>query len=580
MATTIQGRYSTLSPTEIRLICLSSGLDNSPPVQLTAVKLDIAPPFYTISHSWVSDTPVEILPENGELRLDISISTYLQRLQQLNERTPRLDYPIRYIWIDTVCINQQDAEERSAQVAMMGRIYSQSLRTIICLGEADSVFIDGAWQLIHNIYTIFRSENPGATAVSDTTLRPYDEETHISSGLPAFDDIRWSYLKQLVCLRWFSRIWVVQEVVLSQQDPIIVLGEYHYSWETLGWAVAWLRRSGYLRLPHIHEQMRNIDTISNLRRARTRWPLDALMSITQIKFHASDQRDKIYGLLGLAAECEDPSAVPDELKPDYNTDVSIIYQRTARFLLRRNGSLAMLTRARCLDGTKTRKNRQYAFNLPSWCPDWSDFNTYNMSICTSLSWIHYSDFSLPAIFGFPKHYAASGDLKADLTKTDQSPKDESVLQLRGFTVGEVNHVHPFQICRAEGRETSDDFDSKMLSVVELAASLLKTQDIVPWLASFIRTITADQHQLNGRTMDEGIADGAAWLHKLLQRNPSAVHLFTEQMNKDLAEKQLVGRSCQGIPEYCESLTAGWALLPQTFASAIRYAYLLEEEFHI
>jgi hypothetical protein len=523
-------------------------------MQLTAVSLDSAPPFYAISHSWTSDTAVEVLPEHQELRLNNNISTYVRRLQQLNNtHTPPLEPPITHIWIDNVCINQEDADERSAQVALMGRIYSQSLRTIICLGNAKSVSIDGAWQLINSIYAIFRNQNPSATALSDIPLRTYDEKAHIASGLPPFDDSRWLYLKQLVGLRWFSRIWVVQEVVLSPQDPIVLLGEYHYSWDTLGWAVAWLRRSGYMRLSHVHEQMRNIDTISNLRRARTRWPLDALLSITQIKFNAKDQRDKIYGLLGLAVECQDSSAVPDELKPDYNTDVTALYQRTARFLLRRNGSLAMLTRARGLDGTETRKNRQYALDLPSWCPDWSDFSTYNMSICTSLSWIDYSDSSSPAVLGFPKQYAASGDLKVDLTQIDQSPEDESVLQLGGFAIGEVSHVHPFSIGRPGGRVASDDFETKMLSVLKLAVSHLSTQDMTSWQTSFIRTITADQHRINGRTMEEGLADGAAWLHKLLQENTGAQALFTEQMDESLAVEQLRERSHNGIPKNFESL---------------------------
>ncbi|RGP63214.1 het-6-heterokaryon incompatibility [Fusarium longipes] len=500
------------------------------------ITLESAPPFYAISHSWTSDTDVEVLPEREELHLGSTISTYVQRLRQLNTHTPRLEPSITYIWIDSVCINQEDSDERSAQVALMGKIYSQSLRTIICLGEVDSVSTDGAWQLIGSIYTIFRIQNPTATSLSDIILRTYDEQTHAALGL-----------------RWFSRIWVVQEVVLSPQDPIILLGEYHYAWETLGWAVAWLRRSGYMRLPYIHEQMRNIDTISNLRRARTRWPLDALMSITQIKFRASDQRDKVYALLGLAVECQDPSVVPDELKPDYNTDVTTLYQRTARFLLQRNGSLAMLTRARGLDGTETRNNRQHDLKLPSWCPDWSDFHTYNMSICTSLSWIDYSDSSSPAVLGFPKQYSASGDSKVDVIETDQSPKYESVLQLRGFTIGEVSHVHPFHICRSKDRKASNDFDMKMLSVLRLAVSLLPTQDMISWQTSFIHTMNAGQHYTNGRTVDECLADGAAWLLKLLQGPTSAVPLFAKQESSDLVVKQLLEGSCNGIPGYCESL---------------------------
>jgi len=49
---------------------------------------------------------------------------------------------------------------------------------------------------------------------------------------------------------------------------------------------------------------------------------DALISRTQIKFHATDQRDKVYALLGLAPKVKDSSGLPDALIPGYTIDVS------------------------------------------------------------------------------------------------------------------------------------------------------------------------------------------------------------------------------------------------------------------
>ncbi|OAL48930.1 HET-domain-containing protein, partial [Pyrenochaeta sp. DS3sAY3a] len=40
----------------------------------------------------------------------------------------------RILWIDAICINQDDAKERSRQVELMGTIYRHSSRTIIWLG--------------------------------------------------------------------------------------------------------------------------------------------------------------------------------------------------------------------------------------------------------------------------------------------------------------------------------------------------------------------------------------------------------------------------------------------------------------
>src|SRR4051812_20357384 len=107
-----------------------------------------------------------------------------------------------------------------------------------------------------------------------------------------------------------------------------------------------MRRKGYLRLPHISQAILNVDTLYILRRSRVAWPLDALISMTQIKFHATDQRDKVYSLLALSAECQDPSNIPEALKPDYTISVEHTYQKVGRFLLERSCSLALLSRTR------------------------------------------------------------------------------------------------------------------------------------------------------------------------------------------------------------------------------------------
>lgn len=553
MATIANGRYSPLLGTEIRLVHLSADLDDPVSGQFEVVTLENAPPYYALSHAWVSGGPAEGISEGEKIRLNSNLSSCIRRLQELSAKKPGLDPPLEYIWLDSICINQKDTVERSSQVALMGRIYKQSVRTLIWLGEEDSVPFHRAWQLIADMYAIFRKQNPTATSLTDINLRIYDEQSQIALGLPPWDDLRWTYLKLLMELRWFSRIWIVQEVVLSRQDPIFLQSNYRYAWEPLSWAVAWMRRSGYMRLPQIPEQLRNIDTISNLRRARTHWPLDCLMSITQIKFHASDQRDKVYGLLGLSTECQDSSAFPDDLNPDYNIDVPVLYQRVARFLLRRNRSLAILTRARGLDGTLTAKQRQFSLGLPSWCPDWSDFTTANLGISTSLSWIEYSDTSSPAILGYPKQYKASGDLKADFSDIDRNSNDELGLQLSGFKIDEVSHVHRFDIGRPSDGEPVDDLDATMAPILKLSLLVLSSHDILAWAKSFIETTTANQHPLTGKDTNQAFADGAAYLCGFLERNKDIASLFVKQSGENAVIAQLREASMEGTPGHFEAL---------------------------
>jgi hypothetical protein len=42
---------------------------------------------------------------------------------------------VPYIWIDALCINQGDLEEKAIQLGLMGDMYAQSVRTVAWLGE-------------------------------------------------------------------------------------------------------------------------------------------------------------------------------------------------------------------------------------------------------------------------------------------------------------------------------------------------------------------------------------------------------------------------------------------------------------
>jgi hypothetical protein len=277
------------------------------------------------------------------------------------------------------------------------------------------------------------------------------------------------------------------------------------------------------------------------------------MSITQIKFHATDQRDKIYGLLSLAAECHDLLKLPERLRPDYSLNVENLYQRVARFLLKESRSLSMLSRARGIPGTETRNNRHYDLELPSWCPDWSDFETYNLGISTSLSWINYSKSSSPAVLGFPNQYRASGNLEAVFPDVDQASDDESILELCGFKVDEVRHVHRFNIRRPKDGERADDLGAKIAPALNLALSLMSAHGITTWTESFIRSTTANQHQLQGKDMSQGFADGAAWLHDYFQRNQDFTSSHAKLNAKELEFTKLLNASTKGTPQHYEAL---------------------------
>jgi Heterokaryon incompatibility protein (HET) len=114
---------------EIRLIELLPGSYNDYICcHMVVVSLDNEPQYKALSYTW--GDPKITLPtcvDGHILSFTLSPESALRQFRQRNE--------IVVLWIDAICINQLDNEERTQQVALMGDIYSQSKEVMIWLGK-------------------------------------------------------------------------------------------------------------------------------------------------------------------------------------------------------------------------------------------------------------------------------------------------------------------------------------------------------------------------------------------------------------------------------------------------------------
>ncbi|KAL6917405.1 hypothetical protein FSST1_008900 [Fusarium sambucinum] len=500
--------HAQLSENQIRLLRLNTDTSSSDAGFLEIVSLDDTPQFYAISHCWgtkAHDTVVRI--DGHPLNLMSDLASGLNVLQDLAITGSNFDPPLRYIWIDSICVNQQSISDRSTQVAFMRQIYSTSVTTLVWLGP-EQPWVTSAWRLLDQIYHVFESTCPEVQRENDISIGTYSDSLHQHTSLPTWDDKSWGHLRDMMHLDWFSRIWVIQEVVLSPKDPIIICGRHLYPWHRLQWASSWLRRTGYMRLSQIPEKLLNVSNMGNLRYCRANWPLDALLSFTMTKFHATDQRDKIFGLLGIAAECQNPSRIPPALRPDYSADLTSTYLKVARFLLENGSSLAILTRAHGADGCSMRRQRVHNLaELPSWTPDWSDFRVFNKGIRTSLARVHFSDPETPPRLGFAKSFAASSGLELKLHEVE----DMSVLRVSIVKLATVTHCYYFGENEASKEDFKHTIDQNLRTVWNMSLSVLNVGDLPSWATSFIKTTTAGRYDLIGLSYEQTIKNGMAYL---------------------------------------------------------------------
>jgi hypothetical protein len=196
------------------------------------------------------------------------------------------------LWADAICIDQRNLEERKRQVGLMDYIYTRASTVLIWLGC-------GTAEVENTFNEIF--------------LNPQCANGMRYCGIEVKNFCAW------VCKRsYWTRLWVIQEIGLSK-DLRVCIGRSSRPWDT------------FLRCLNHHKHDADFDyaygLINNLDKKRkdrhgSENRLEKLLKDFQYA-GCKDPRDKIYGLLGLAHDCQDGSIEVDYTKPLFGlyTDV-------------------------------------------------------------------------------------------------------------------------------------------------------------------------------------------------------------------------------------------------------------------
>ncbi|OCK86422.1 hypothetical protein K432DRAFT_278151, partial [Lepidopterella palustris CBS 459.81] len=224
---------------EIRLLRLLPG-DKDDPLEciLECHPLDGQCPVYNpISYVWGTTSQKLPLRCNRDTQLDISPNLH----DALKEYREQLRLVIKHnhgraidlVWADAICINQADLTERKQQVMLMREIYSRGNLTWIWLGKGDEQ-TEGSITLLKKIpYVMIRRARMGDTR----SYFEFSQAERKELGLPdSIFSTTFQNLASLLGAEWFSRVWVVQELVLSRH-AMINCGSHQILWQDFATAV-------------------------------------------------------------------------------------------------------------------------------------------------------------------------------------------------------------------------------------------------------------------------------------------------------------------------------------------------------
>ncbi|KAI4866210.1 heterokaryon incompatibility protein-domain-containing protein [Hypoxylon rubiginosum] len=308
---------SALAPDEFRLLCISIAPDKESPIHATLETYsdDNYPEYETVSYTWGG--------EDGDNHLcrPIFIGPYWDVLPQTENcwqllRFVRPTRGVRLIWIDAVCINQRNFEERAAQVAKMAQIYRQCTKVVIYLGPHIAPILDSRFPLRRGLHTM-------DAASLEIVLRQ----------------------------RYFTRIWVIQELISSPR-AVIRIGQTDF---------------------YVDSAMQ--DNFSEWKKTTTPWLQYAARQRLQVadsyealaiisRSQSADPRDRLFGILGLLPG----NKYSSQLRPNYSLSIQHLWIGFFAHCLLRENNPWFLFHATGV---------HHQSSIPSWVPQWNSMVTWD-----------------------------------------------------------------------------------------------------------------------------------------------------------------------------------------------------------
>ncbi|KAI1742029.1 heterokaryon incompatibility protein-domain-containing protein [Xylaria scruposa] len=366
--TTYQYQRLQKQPSEIRLLTILPGelpddiwisLRNVPISQIACPSVagdnDVDCPgieYEALSYTWGSnDGAKQVFVAGASVTRNIISIT-----RNLDDALRRLrrDTASREVWIDAICVNQNDTVERGHQVSLMGYIYRLARNVIVWLGpERD----DSS----HALETLDQAGRGITVDWYTSTVTNSESGEVIGPGNLVFSDRAEKAIGLLVMRSWFERLWVRQEIYLATNASLMcgdtTMPWLHFENAVYRWVKMPYNERVVAQLPPEYTQA--TDGVMRLcSNSHARLNYSGLRSFLKgLKW--SDDRDVIYAVLHLMSE-EDSSL---GVSPDYTVSAATVFTDVAMRKVKFHKDL------RFLDSCVF--NDQSPADLPSWVPDWA-----------------------------------------------------------------------------------------------------------------------------------------------------------------------------------------------------------------
>ncbi len=350
--------YEELAKGEIRLLTILSADEESAVCELRVYPLAQAPLYNAVSYCWGDEIDMTTITCNGaNLRIR---KTLFEAFPYFSLHGPE---PSRPLWVDAICLNQENDDEKALQVPLMGDFYKSAARCIVWLGVGD-LRTDAAIVWIRFFLYGWNHQLDSRAALKQAKLQPY-----------------WDSVRRFLMLPWFRRLWVLQETILPPHITLlcgsrllewstlvafdnIVLGVHSHRIMDPAQRINMLEDQGPLFVIRFLELFRSI--------SKQGFSLGRIMFATERRL-CKEPVDRVWAIMGLL-----PASTRRQIQAAGITDyshsgrrdywLSYVAVMAQLFVVDPVGFWFAIAGSQGL-----RKNP----SMPSWCPDWNAPRLYN-----------------------------------------------------------------------------------------------------------------------------------------------------------------------------------------------------------
>lgn len=327
---TVELNYKPLRNDQIRLIDFGA-CDQQP--ALVHADLRDRPEYLALSYCWGSENCLHLFEINEQLMI-VPSSLYLVLIELQRRRYRGL------VWADAICIDQRNSKEKSIQISLMGTIYENAREVFAWLGSGpqDQRLSN---RFVYNFCEALPWTDEMSVRRDDVNFRELtkslSEVIKQRAFLPSIHDSIWNELINILRSPWFTRLWTLQEAVLSRHLT------FGYGSITLDlrsvWEITQALMSSKSDSIWNAQSLARATTHSHLRRVysmimcRKRLPIGDL-GMTRLLLDAcarqvTKAQDKVYGLYSIM-----PYAIRAEIQVDVSVSTQRVFTRAAKAFIR------------------------------------------------------------------------------------------------------------------------------------------------------------------------------------------------------------------------------------------------------